>query len=50
MLTVSFKKPFDSLAKTTVAAQRAASEAERNSVWWCFLKHNRTVFEENPVF
>jgi hypothetical protein len=33
-LTVSFKKPFDSLAKTTVAAQLAASEAERNSVWW----------------
>ena len=30
-LTVSFKKPFDSLAKTTVAAQRAASESERNS-------------------
>ena len=33
-LTVSFKKPFDSLAKTTVAAQRAASESERNSIWW----------------
>jgi hypothetical protein len=33
-LTVSFKKPFDSLAKTTVAAQRAASESERSSIWW----------------
>jgi hypothetical protein len=47
-LTISFKKPFDSLAKTTVAAQRAASESERNSVWWCFLNLNRTVLEENP--
>jgi hypothetical protein len=33
-LTVSFKKPWNSLAETTVAAQRAASESERNSVWW----------------
>ena len=33
-LTVTFKKPFDSLAKTTVAAQHAASEPERNSIWW----------------
>ena len=33
-LTVSFKKPFALLAKTTVAAQRAASESERNSIWW----------------
>ena len=33
-LTVSFKKPFDSLAKTTVAANLAASENERNSIWW----------------
>ena len=30
-LTVSFKKPFDSLAKTTVAARFAASENELNS-------------------
>ena len=33
-LTVSFKKPFDLLAETTVAAQRAATESERNSIWW----------------
>ena len=33
-LTVSFKKPFDSLAKTTLAANQAASESERNSIWW----------------
>jgi len=48
-LTVSFKKPFDSLAKTTVAANLAASENERNSIWWCFLTDNRTVFEEKTV-
>ena len=33
-LTVSFKKHWCSLAETTVAAQRAASESERNSIWW----------------
>ena len=33
-LTVSFKKHWISLAETTVAAQRAASESERNSIWW----------------
>jgi len=33
-LTVSFKKHWNSLAETTVAAQRAASESERNSIWW----------------
>jgi predicted transcriptional regulator len=47
-LTVSFKKPFDLLAETTVAAQRAASEAERNSIWWCLLKSARIFFDENP--
>ena len=33
-LTVSFKKHWCSLAKTTVAANRAASESECKSVWW----------------
>ena len=33
-LTVSFKKHWISLAETTVAAQRAASESELNSIWW----------------
>jgi hypothetical protein len=33
-LTVSFKKHWCSLAETTVAAQRAASDAERSSIWW----------------
>ena len=49
-LTKALKKPFDSLAKTTVAAQLAASEAERNSVWWCLLNLARTFFDENPNF
>src|ERR1039457_3122 len=33
-LTVSFKKHWCSLANTTVAANQAASESERNSIWW----------------
>jgi len=33
-LTVSFKKPWISLAKNTVAAKSAASESERCSIWW----------------
>jgi hypothetical protein len=33
-LTVSFKNPWISLAETTVAAQLAASESERTSLWW----------------
>ncbi len=33
-LTVTFKKPFDLLAKTTVEAQFASSENERNAKWW----------------
>jgi hypothetical protein len=32
--TLSFKKHWCSLAKTTVAANQAASESERNSIWW----------------
>jgi hypothetical protein len=48
-LTVIFKNPFDSLAKTTVAAQLAASEDERNSIWWGYLTFNRTALKENPV-
>ena len=42
-LTVSFKKPFDSLAKTTVAANLAASENERNSIWWSRRESNRRL-------
>jgi hypothetical protein len=47
-LTVTFKKPFDLLAQTTVAANCAASAAESNSKWWCLLNKARTYFDENP--
>jgi hypothetical protein len=33
-LTVSFKKHWISLAETTVAAHRAATDSERCSLWW----------------
>src|SRR6266576_2953529 len=33
-LTVSFKKPFDSLAETVLDVQRTTSESERCSRWW----------------
>lgn len=39
-LTVSFKKHWISLAETTVATQRAASDAERNSRWWSRQESN----------
>jgi hypothetical protein len=38
--TVSFKKRWCLLAKTTVAAQRAASESERSSIWWRWRELN----------
>jgi len=46
-LTVSFKKPFDLLAETTVAAQLAASEFERNSRWWRRRELNSTGKKNN---
>jgi hypothetical protein len=46
-LTVSFKKHWFSLAKNSVAANSAASESERSSLWWCILTETRTVFDEN---
>ena len=33
-LTVSFKKPWDSLAETTRAVRVASSFSERTSLWW----------------
>ena len=33
-LSVQFKKPWDSLAETTIAAQRAADFSTTNSGWW----------------
>lgn len=44
-LTVSFKKHWCSLAQTTVAAQLAASESERNSVWWRWRESNPRAIE-----
>jgi hypothetical protein len=46
-LTVSFKKLWISLAKTTVAAQRATSEAERNSIWWRRRELNPRPWQTN---
>jgi len=46
-LTVSFKKHWFSLAKTTVAANQAASESERNSVWWRRRELKSSVEENN---
>ena len=46
-LTVSFKKHWCSLAETTVAAQRAASESERSSIWWRRRELNSTGKKNN---
>jgi len=46
-LTVSFKKHWCSLAETTVAAQRAATESERNSIWWRRRELNSTGKKNN---
>ena len=48
-LTVSFNKPLIPLALHTVAAQHAASESERSSIWWSILTETRSVLEENPL-
>jgi hypothetical protein len=49
-LTVAFTKPFDSLAKTTVAVSGTSDFSTRSSKWWCFLTEARKFFDENPVF
>jgi hypothetical protein len=48
-LTVSFKKPWNLLAETTVAAQRAASESERNSIWWTYRESNPGFVNANDA-
>jgi len=48
-LTVSFKKPFDSLAETVVAVRDLADENSRCSRWWWPLKLARIFFDENPL-
>ena len=46
-LTVSFNKHWIPLAKSTVAAQRATSAAERNSIWWRRRELNSTGKKNN---
>ena len=45
-LTVTFKKPWISLAETNLTARSARDFSNPNSRWWCTLTHNRTVLEE----
>jgi DNA invertase Pin-like site-specific DNA recombinase len=47
-LTVSFKKPFDCLAETTLAIRNTSDFSEQCSRWWCLLQKVRTFFDENP--
>jgi site-specific DNA recombinase len=46
-LTVSFKKHWIPLAKITVAAQHAASESERSSLWWRRRELNPRPWQTN---
>ena len=46
-LTVTFKKPWISLAETNIAASSAAMPSDHISKWWCLLDKARTFFEEN---
>jgi len=48
-LTVTFKKPWNFLAETTVAAHSAVDDFTPSSKWWCLLDKVRTFFDENPV-
>ena len=45
-LTVTFKKPFDSLAETVIAVRSTNDFSEQCSKWWCFLTLARKFFEE----
>jgi hypothetical protein len=47
-LTVSFKKPFDCLAETSLAIRNTSDVSEQCSRWWCLLQKVRTFFDENP--
>jgi len=47
-LSVSFKKPFDLLAKTNIVARSAPDDFSRCSEWWCLLNKARIFFDENP--
>ena len=47
-LTVSWKSPWENLAKTTLAVRRAGSFSEQTSLWWSLLDRARTHFESDP--
>jgi hypothetical protein len=47
-LTVSFKKPWNLLAETVVAARSTEPVSATNSKWWSLLADARTFFDENP--
>ena len=42
-LTVTFRKPFDSLAETVVAIRNTSDESERYSKWWRRRELNPTA-------
>jgi site-specific DNA recombinase len=48
-LTVSFTKPWNSLAETVVATRDSFDISATCSRWWCLLDLARTFFDENPV-
>ena len=48
-LTVSFKKPFDSLAQTNLAVRRTNDVSQQCSKWWCLLNEARTYFDKYPA-
>jgi hypothetical protein len=43
-LTVTFTKPFDSLAETTKAVRSTTDVNSTISLWWCFLNTARNFF------
>ena len=47
-LTVSFKKPWNYLAETTIAVRRTDSLLQWNSLWVVLLEKVRTHFESDP--
>ena len=49
-LTVTFKKPFDLLAETTIAVRSTSDVSAQCARWWCLLTLARTVLDENPAF
>jgi DNA invertase Pin-like site-specific DNA recombinase len=48
-LTVSFIKPFDSLAETTLAVRSTPDFSTQTCGWWWLLNKARTFFDENPT-